>query len=194
MPKINQGHQIYNVLPNSLFDRLGDDLKYWEYCNESYQGDFMNWGRTPDWGELIFLEAAIHIKLKIQKIIRENVRCCKLHFNGQTVNQHSSFHKDYQEDIFWTFILFTQPHWNTEWGGEFVCYNPESKNYEYYPYIPNSGVLIQSNWDHHGRQPTNSRQDAFRTTVAYSYIAESMIDYHLKHEASPDSNVWRMLP
>ena len=102
----NKGHQIYDVLPNSLFDRLGDDLKYWEYCNESYKGDFMNWGRTPDWGELIFLEAAIHIKLKIQKIIRENVRCCKLHFNGQTVGQHSSFHKDYQEDIFWTLYTF----------------------------------------------------------------------------------------
>ena len=177
-----------------MFHSLYDDMKEWLYINESDPGDFTNWGRYPDWGEVIFSKAATYIQLKLQKIIRENIRYCKLHFNGQTVGQHSSFHKDFDQDYFWTFILFTQDHWNTEWGGEFVCLNDETNQYEYFPYIPNSGVLIQSNWEHQGRQPTNKRQDALRTTVAFGYIASKMIDHHLNYVAKPDDQVWRMLP
>jgi len=194
MPKILKGYQIHNVLPDDMFHALHDDMQNWSLINKSNTEDFRNWGKYPDWGEVIFSKVAVHIQLKIQKIIRENIRYCKLHFNGQTLGQHSSFHTDFDENYFWTFILFTQDHWNTEWGGEFVCFNEETNEYEYFPYIPNSGVLIQSNWEHHGRQPTNKKQDAFRTTVAFGYIASNMIDYYLKNIAGPDDHVWRMLP
>jgi len=42
----------------------------------------------------------------------------------------------------WTFVLFTSPYWNTNWGGEFVISNKDNKDFDYVRYFPNNGVLF----------------------------------------------------
>ena len=76
----------------------------------------------------------------------------------------------------WTFVLFTEENWNTQWGGEFVTQDPVSKEYKYVSYIPNNGTLVPSNWLHYGKSP-NSYTDQLRTSVAFSYTSIQSFEY-----------------
>jgi hypothetical protein len=122
-------------------------------------------------------DAAITIKYKLKREIKKDLELVRLHSNGQTRCQLADFHKDFTYDGSTsgaapldrlTFILFTEPSWNTEWGGEFVAQNPETGKYYYTTYLPNNGVVVPSHWEHRGCSP-NGHTDRLRTTLAFSY-------------------------
>jgi len=164
---------IKNVLPVTLLQSIQDNMKYsgWLMNNESYDGDSMSWGldRYHRNDNSSWFNAAVTIKLKCQRYIKHNCKLQRIHVNGQTRGQFSSFHTDSESDFSWTFVLFSELSWDTQWGGEFVCKNPKSESdYQYFPYIPNSGVLIPSKWEHYGQSP-NQSTDALRTTVAFIF-------------------------
>ena len=90
--------------------------------------------------------------------------------------QTQKFHIDFQTNDVWTFVLFTEENWNTQWGGEFVCFDGINKEYKYTPYVPNTGALIPSNWEHYGASP-NECTGNLRTTMAFSYTSLQSYDY-----------------
>ena len=145
--------------------------------------DPVSWGVETKNSELIIYQAATIIKLKILRHIREKIQICKIHYNAQTSGQASKFHIDYDQDHCWTFVLFTEKSWNTQWGGEFVCEHPRTNEYYHTPYIPNTGVLIPSNWQHYGQSPS-AITDRVRTTLAICYMEAETLEDELQYYKS----------
>ena len=61
--------------------------------------------------------------------------------------------------------------WNTNWGGEFVCQDPLTKEYKYTPYIPNNGVLIPGHWEHSGTAPLTIAA-GLRKSIAFLFTPQ----------------------
>ena len=184
---MNQPIVITDVLDNNLFVYLNETLheySKWRFSNRSYDGGTPSWGYNSDLdSQLLFFEAASIIKIKVQRHIKKNIHLCKIHCNGQTSGQTCQFHEDFELDDTWTFVLFTELYWSTQWGGEFVSQHPESKKYYFVPYIPNTGALIPSNWQHYGQSP-NANTQKLRTTMAFSYMEENLFHEELKVDRS----------
>tara|TARA_B100000073_G_scaffold247877_1_gene208175 strand:- start:1253 stop:1849 length:597 start_codon:yes stop_codon:yes gene_type:complete len=182
---------IKDVLEVDLFQDLWLEMnKYtkWSLTNFSYGktvGDQqVSWGLMPKNDSILWYKAASIIKLKLLRHLRQKIQLCKLHFNAQTRGQISEFHKDFDEENCWTFVLFTESEWNTQWGGEFVSQHSITGEYFYVPYIPNSGALIPAHWHHYGMSP-NAVTDKARTTIAFSYMAVDDLDKVLNNENHP---------
>ena len=173
---------IKDVLDRDLFLSVYEDLhehSNWKLINNSYENDSeKSWGVYPSHDNLTFYKASITIKLKILKYIKKHIKLCKIHCNGQTRGQMSRFHNDFDEDDVWTFVLFTQNNWNTQWGGEFVSQHLKTKEYFYTPYIPNTGALIPSNWEHYGQSPNMSTCE-LRTTIAFCYTVPKIYEKYI---------------
>lgn len=166
---------IQNVLSKKWFEILGDEfVSGWSFNNVSisYQGGIF-WGLPNKENNLVISQCGSQIKLKIKKYLKTELRLLNRHINGQTSDQPGTFHHDYEQDSVWTFILFCAPFWNTNWGGEFVCYDPEESKYKYVPYIPNSGCLIPSKWEHYGSAP-NNKCKILRTSIGFCYCDENI--------------------
>ena len=152
-----------------------NSLATWTFNNASYgQGDPVSW-QHPLRTDLIFTKCATTVRLKIMKFLRRDIKLCKIHANGQTAGQNTMFHKDWEEHGVWTFIYFNQPHWDQEWGGEFVCQTPDDE-YHHTPYVPNTGALIPSNWLHKGQPPNTLIGNEIRTTIAFSFCDPEIHD------------------
>jgi len=160
---INDFHALYDFLdpeiPNDwiLSNKIvkGPDARV-SWCHDRKQ-----------YRTLPFLNAAVTIKYKVQKILRRPLVLTRIHSNGQTTGQLCGFHQDSQiPDTKWTVVLFTSPDWSPEWSGEFMCYT--EGEYRYAPYIPNTAVLIKAEDDHNANTP-NGYTDLMRTTVAFTY-------------------------
>lgn len=180
---MNENHfpiEIPNILPLKKYFSIHDNLNEWTYANTSAfkinktTGSYneRTWGKTCR-NDLIYFDCASYIKLKLKKYLKQDIDLIKIHFNGQTSFQETAFHTDFDEDLVWTLILFSEPKWSTEWGGEFIVFNPIENKYYYQPYIPNTGVIIPSNWEHKGTSP-NSLTNSLRTTVAFSYCSSKI--------------------
>ena len=182
---------IKKVLPDSKFYSLRDEFGHtgWKLENYSYgngkSGDKVAWMLNESNNKLIMYECASIIKLKIQKYLKQDLILIKVHSNGATFGQTSKFHIDFDPDNIWTFILFTEENWNTQWGGEFVSFDRINNEYKYTPYMPNSGALIPSNWEHYGAAP-NDCTGNLRTTMAFSYASLQSFE-HIKNSPTVKS-------
>jgi len=167
---------LKSVLPVQKFFILRDEFKYagWSLSNHAGYGnketDKVFWRLNGENNNLIMYDCASFVKLKLQKYLQQELIFIRAQSNGTTFGQSSQFHMDFTEDNVWTFVLFTEKNWNTQWGGEFVVLNPTSNEYKYVSYIPNNGVLIPSNWLHYGMEP-NHFTDKLRTTIAFTYTS-----------------------
>ena len=163
----------------NFYDHIFED---WTLGNRSKQvktgEDKISWGKLfHQENDLIYYDIATIIKLKIKKYLKRDLILIGCHVNGQTSGQTSLFHTDYSVDNVWTFVLFTNPTWNTNYGGELVVYHPLTCKYHYVPYIPNNGALFPSNWSHVGTSP-NFLTDQLRTSVAFRYRDFSVTSIH----------------
>ena len=167
---------IKDVLPVSTFFSLRDEFKHTGWGLYNYSNNFdkenerISWKLNETNDKLIFYQCASIIKFKLQKYLKQDLIFIRVHSNGATFGQTCRFHVDFNEDNVWTFVLFTEKNWNTQWGGEFITFDPINQEYKYTPYIPNSGALVPSNWQHYGAAP-NDTTDKMRTTVAFSYAS-----------------------
>jgi hypothetical protein len=161
---------IKNVLPEELFHTINDEVdSFWKLNNESNEESTIFWGKDLDQdNSLLLLEASSIIRLKIMKHIRSKVKLCRIHTNGMTSGQYGALHSDFNDENYFTFLLFANLSWNINWGGEFVCINPFTNGVEYCPCIPNTGCLVPSVWEHYGKSP-NPITDELRITIAFSY-------------------------
>lgn len=174
---------IKDTLPKKILFSLNDNFYYngWRLDNisnpdymRSSKPDKKSWS-SGDKNNLVIFEAASFIKLKIQKHLKKDLRFIRAHINGQTFGQCGNFHIDYHQDEVWTFIYFCSLSWDTNFGGEFVCYDPNKQEYKYVPYIPNTGCLIPSNWDHYGSSP-NDLTDNLRISIGFSFCSNNSFE------------------
>ena len=127
------------------------------------------------------------IKLAIQKAIKPpfEIEFARCNTNIQFKLQDSTFHNDgYDAETndddhkiwSWTFLLFANTDWNTQWGGEF-CYMDMKGNYKYVPYIPGNAVLFNGWLQHKGNAP-NTMAEHVRASVAWTFCAtDYMVDW-----------------
>ncbi len=181
---------LKDALNLTKFTAVATDLMVdWSFTEKTYthqeQPDSFS---QPYKYTLSYIDAASYIKYKIQKLIKKNINLCKVNINGQVTGQNSDIHIDYEDNYFWTFVLFTTPKWNLSWGGEFMCYDPLNNKYNYVPYIPNSGVLFPSHWDHIGFGP-NNKTSSMRTSLAFCFYEEQYKEKVLqKYDVPPYIN------
>ena len=166
---------LKDVLPTDKFFRLSEDLKVgWRFGNKSYESDtYDSWAKQYDdlSTPLIYIDVATYINYKVRRLVKSKLHFYRAHINGQTSGQPSLIHYDSLRDGFYTAVLFTAENWHTNWGGEFVCYNPIKERYEYTPYIPNTAVVIPSNWEHRGSNPNNTTHQ-LRTSIGFMYCTD----------------------
>lgn len=105
------------------------------------------------------------LKYQCQKIIKHNLTLTRINTNIQFFGQEASFHIDGYSG--WTLVLFVNPKWNMDWGGELVI-NTDKNNYLYAGFIPNDGILFPANLSHKGFAP-NVLSKRPRKTVAFTY-------------------------
>ena len=157
---------LRDALPTQLFMSMQEDLRFWEMSNGS-GGDCPKFLGNTDVTPLIFKEAQTIVKYKLQKHFDHHLESIRVHLNAAFPNQAASqFHKDNLADEYLTFVLYTSPSWNVQWGGETVMFDGET--YKYSPYIPNTGCLFPSKWDHYGASP-NAHTAHLRTSIAFVY-------------------------
>lgn len=175
---------LKDVLPTDKFLRLFNDLGgNWVFGNNSNGTDtYESWSKKYDdvSDPLIYMDIATYIGYKVRRLVESKLHFYRAHINGQTCGQPSLMHTDHTADGFYTAVLFTRKHWDTNWGGEFVCYNPIKERYEYAPYIPNTAVVIPSNWSHNGSNPNNTTHE-LRTSVAFMYCEDPKYLKSYKH-------------
>lgn len=147
----------------------------WTLSNYSNSTDEKAFWAKNLFGHLLpFYDVGIYIKYKIKKKIKHNISLIRINVNGQTSNQNGSYHDDMSKKLYYSFIFFTNTKWNAEYGGNFNFYNPEEKEYHSVQYIPNTGVLIPSYWNHYGSAPFSNTYK-LRTTVAFMYVISEEI-------------------
>jgi len=178
---------------------IKDTLSRRDFLSLSHHLNWEGWLRTNvddkpnapvswtkhDLTPLIFYKVATTFQLKLKRFLECDLSVVKIHVNGQTMGQLSSFHKDFYLDNVWTTVLFTNDDWNVNYGGEFTLYNPESGEYESVSYIPNTSVTFPSNWEHKGACPLVP-DAGIRTSLAISFCRRVDLDAFL--EAYPGNS------
>ncbi len=175
-----------SVLPLSLFTLVHEEIASidteYTYDNGSQtalEKKFL--GQSHRWDRLVYYQAATSVLLKVKRFLKEDIRLLRIHSGAKYFGSEPGFHIDFEEDYCFTFVLFTNSAWDTEWGGEFVVQNPITREYNYVPYIPNNGVLIPSNWQHTGTPPVSSKA-GLRTSVAFVYCVRSKYEELLSRQ------------
>lgn len=175
MNKTNYPVIIQNVLPKKCFESLWEEIEEsWSFINQSIKDGSVFWGKKYN-NDITSIYASTVVKLKIQKILKRKLNLIRIQHNAQTGFQETNFHKDATVDNVWTFVLFTSPYWNTNWGGEFVLLNHQKQDFDYIRYFPNNGVLFPSYWEHKANSP-NGSCEGIRTTVAFNFCDYSIYD------------------
>jgi len=161
---------IPDVLPVDVFYNLQEDIKYLCYEAQSRDNTPIFWGidadtckNTPSL-DLV----TSYVTLKITRHSNYHVQYKLRKVNGATANMAgSTFHPDVIDESSLSFVLYTAPHWDTQWGGETVIQKPDG-SYFYSPYVPNYGVLFPSHWEHYGASP-NAHCPNLRTSIGFVY-------------------------
>jgi len=89
--------------------------------------------------------------------------------NGQTYALENAIHTDcpHGEEGWYTVLVYLNPKWHVDWGGETVFYN-KARTDIVYAVVPRPGriVFFDASFDHWGRAPTRNTQD-LRVTMAF---------------------------
>ena len=89
--------------------------------------------------------------------------------NGQTYGMENAIHTDcpHDEEGWYTVLIYVNPKWHVDWGGETVFYN-KARTDPMYAVLPKPGRILFFDARHHhwGRAPTRNTQD-LRVTVAF---------------------------
>ena len=114
------------------------------------------------------IRIATDIQYKLQRLLIDKpLKLYRINTNIQYFGMESSFHLDSSKDGGWSFVYFIGPEWDTLWGGEF-CVRTGQTDYQYVPYIPNTGVLFPASLLHMGIAP-NRLCNQPRCSIAFVY-------------------------
>lgn len=104
---------------------------------------------------------------QVQSQVKKRITLDRVNTNIQFGLQDSTFHTDGGSNK-WTLLLYCSPHWDTNWGGEFIICKGHG-DYLGVPYIPNRGVLFRADIPHRGSAP-NLLSEEPRLSVAFTYV------------------------
>lgn len=179
MDQLNYPIEFKNVLQGSQFMSLWEEIEEnWSFINQSIKDGPVFWGKRYN-NDIVSIHASTVVKLKIQKVLKRKLNLIRIQHNAQTSFQETNFHMDETIDNVWTFVLFSSPYWNTNWGGELVILNEKTQDFNYVRYFPNTGVLFPSFWQHKPHSPTTG-SSGLRTTVAFQFCDNSLYDELIK--------------
>lgn len=162
------------VLPVKLFYDLSYEMREtWGLGNSSTMQDDKGgsyfWGMQPHYCQhLHYYRAATHIGMKVRHFLKTDLIYYRMHINGQLNGQSSGFHTDTLVPGSYTFVLYTNDVWDTEWGGETILNLPGTREYKYVSYVPNRGTFFPSDWQHKGCAPNNKTTN-MRTSLAFFF-------------------------
>ncbi len=161
---------IENILPRDTLLHIQQEFDTgWQLINYSDVKDDKVFWIKVDANYINYFRMIAHdVILKIKRYYPfQDLEFLRMNINGQTFGQESSFHIDFPDESYTTLLIFTEPEWNQEWGGQVVvCLGPGQ--YETIPYIPNRGVIFTPCNDHKGLAPSR-HCPIMRTTIAFFY-------------------------
>ena len=172
-------------LQNKIFEKI--KFSKWSYTGGSLKNPI--WHADNLEQDKFFSD---HVKeLILNKLNLVNSKCIRIYANGQTGGMNGDPHID---DGHLTFLYFTNPTWNVDWGGHLAFLNILGKMYDgdeygnasqswhdwdYIPsgedeiekvitYKPNRGVFFPSNIVHYAMAPHTFFQ-GMRISLAYKF-------------------------
>tara|TARA_Y100000004_G_scaffold178265_1_gene220665 strand:- start:97 stop:657 length:561 start_codon:yes stop_codon:yes gene_type:complete len=173
---------VQEVLSYENFCRLEDEFNpaynNWAFKKSESHGESPLFGHLVDSRgglslganhQIIKLGTTVHMLCK--KILRKNLELVRINSNIQFFGQESNFHVDSSPEMrWWTFVLFANRSWSTEWGGQLVIQTAASQ-YIGLPYVPNCGALFDGSVPHKGESP-NRFCLSERKSVAFSFAEQ----------------------
>ena len=180
---------IDNFFEKELQNKIFEKIKFskWSYTGGSLKNPI--WHADNLEQDKFFSD---HVKdLILNKLNLVNSKCIRIYANGQTGGMNGDPHID---DGHLTFLYFTNPTWNVDWGGHLAFLNILGKMYhgdvygnasqswhdwDYIPsgedeiekvitYKPNRGVVFPSNIVHYAMAPHTFFQ-GMRISLAYKF-------------------------
>lgn len=189
---VNFPHVIQNVLPSKTFFELDNHLanEGWLRNNADYDiKTGLSWS-VLDENNLIYYDIASRLSLSIRKVLKEKLSLVKVHVNGQTMGQLSTFHQDSTWESVWTCVLFTNSNWDVNHGGEFTLYDPNEQTYKSVSYIPNACALFPAFWEHKGACPLTP-DGGMRTSIAFTYCRSEDFRAYISNNPELKKFVWK---
>jgi len=176
-------YKFDNILPLDLFYRAQDEFNpnynNWNYKLESkiipeqnlhqhphrlglakVSGDTLGWS-------LPLIEVGTYLKLITEHCLHNKYYLGRINTNIQSFGQESTYHVDGCGSD-WTFLVFMNSEWNSEWGGEFSIQMSENDYMGFVP-LPNSGILFKADMEHKGNAP-NRLCMSFRYSIAFTFF------------------------
>ena len=172
---------ITDVLPQKTFFELNNHLSNegWLRSNADYDPNTgLSW-TVFDENNLIYYDIGSRLSLSIRKFLKTEISLVKIHINGQTMGQLSTFHKDSLWESVWTCVLFTNVNWDVNHGGEFTLFDPNDRIYKSVSCIPNSCALFPASWEHKGACPLIPAA-GMRMSIAFTYCLTSDFDQYIE--------------
>lgn len=162
---------IKDVIPEELFwDTHQEIHSGFEYTNSPKEGGPTFWTSTVVGSPLYYrVWSTLQFKIKRALPFKAKLTLSRIHTNGQTFGQLSQFHRDNDSLDSFSCVIFTEPNWNTCWGGGFILHNPVKNEYSQREYVPNTGVIFPSTWEHMGTPPLHQFAPV-RTTLAFTFF------------------------
>ena len=161
---IDEFDKGYNGIGFQKQEKIGNDIRsrpFWSNIKKPSTED-----QFTDYGDILsFIKWAEVYKYSVKKILRKNVELIRINTNIQYYCQETTFHQDGGPDR-WTLLLFLATHWDTNWGGEFICQYKDT--YHGIPFIPGNAVLFNANLWHRGSAPNIMARD-LRRSIAFTY-------------------------
>lgn len=111
--------EINEVLPHKLFYSLSqtveEDLSYGNTSTHNpYDSALFG---TRDVHKLIFYEAAVRLKLKIQKFLKRDLDISRIRVNATVDGQEADWHVDSTVEGTWAAVIYTYLSWDPVFFG-----------------------------------------------------------------------------
>ena len=105
-----------------------------------------------------------YFKQIIEQTTKKKFNLLRVYANGQTFGQCGSIHIDDNDPSCYTFLYYSNPIWEKDWGGSTFFYSGDDQVSN--SFLPNSGILFQSCIPHIGMEPSSLFKD-LRITIAF---------------------------
>ena len=176
-------YKFTHVLPQTSFNTVYDEFSP-QYNNWFYKTEFQSNdprihqhprrlglakpnGVKPSLGwSLPIIDAGVHLQLIANHTLQQQLSLFRINSNIQFFGQESTFHTDGPLHT-WSFLLFMNQSWNTEWGGNFILRLNQEDYISVIP-SPNTGILFPAHLYHKGDAP-NRLAMIPRLSIAYTY-------------------------
>ena len=154
-------------------------LPRWEITNSNPQQGERTFWRMNLMGDKFFNSTLLK---KVSKIVKRKVELEDVYLNGTTTSMASAPHIDAREHGVWVFLVYLNPEWHIQWGGQTIFLNTyfdvdagemrgdlQSKNY--FPRY-NFATFFPGNIVHVAEAPTRDYY-GLRITLAYRVKVKS---------------------